>query len=114
MSTTSTVTEGNKHPNNAKAHKVDPKTVTKKYSKIPYADLAELLKNDEMAFLEHPYQKKIPRQTMHKACKKLEEMIGKPVMYTNSLLPINNHLTLEGYLLQLRPATSPQTHEEQQ
>ena len=88
----------------SKVHRVkDRKKLVKLYSSIPYAELADLLKKDDEAFLEGP----VKRQTVWKAAKKLSNMVGKKVIAERALLRLPGEEFLEGYSFSVAPQGSP-------
>ena len=55
---------------------------------IPYDEMANILKEDGTAFLEQDNDRPLKRQTMHKAAKKLSEMVGKKISYKRAFLRV--------------------------
>jgi len=81
-----------------KVHRVkDKKKLIRRYSIIPYSELEEILKKDDVAFLEGPFK----RQTVWKAARKLSSMVGKKVKAERTLLRLPGGESLEGYSFSL-------------
>lgn len=84
----------------SKVYPVNGSLIHKLYRKIPYDDLKELLKKDEIAFIEHPDGERLKRQTIHRAARVLSEALGKKVTYSEAIMQVDDR-NIEGYVLQL-------------
>jgi len=81
-----------------KVHRVkDRKQLIKHYRIIPYSELVDVLKKDSIAFFEDSAEQRLKRQTIHKAARKLSEMLGKKVIAEKTLLRLENGESMEGY-----------------
>lgn len=85
-----------------KVHPVNGTLIHKVYRKIPYEEIKELLKKDEMAFIEHPDGERLKRQTIHRAARILSNALGKKVTYSEAVMQLGaGKGTIEGYYLEV-------------
>jgi len=78
----------------AKVHSLKNAKAVRRYRLIPYDDLANVLRDEGEAFLEGPFR----RQTVWKAARKLESMLGKKIRTETALLRFpGEQEVLEGY-----------------
>jgi len=81
-----------------KVHRVkDRKRLIRHYRIIPYSELVDVLREDGVAFFEDSTEEPLKRQTVHKAARKLSEMLGKKVVAEKKILRLDNGESMEGY-----------------
>lgn len=80
-------------------HRVKEERVIKRYKVIPYSELAKVLKEDGLAFLENSSDQPLKRQTVWKAARKLSEMLDQKIVADYALVKLRGgKRLLEGYL----------------
>ena len=86
-----------------KVHSVKGKEVIKAYRLIPYDELTEVLKRDEIAFLEDSGQE-LKRGTVWRAARRLSETLGRRVVAERAYLRLEDGTYIPGYCFYLEPA----------
>lgn len=85
-------------PNNKVYQVKNKNSIVKRYRIIPYEELIQLLKNDEVVFFEDSKEQPLNRSTIWKAARKLSQMIGGKVVAQRALYRLADGVVLEGYL----------------
>jgi len=81
-----------------RVHRVkDKKLLIRRYKIIPYSELVDVLREDGVAFFEDSSEQPLKRQTVHKAARKLCEMLGKKVVAEKTFMRLKNGESMEGY-----------------
>lgn len=81
-----------------KVHRVKGKPIVRAYRLLPYSDIAQVLKEDGVAFLEDSRDHPLNRGTIWKGARKLSEMIDQKVIAERVFVTLENGSGLEGYL----------------
>jgi hypothetical protein len=90
-----------------KVYQTKGKTLVMRYRIIPYAELKEVLKKDDEAFLEDS-DGVLKRGTIWKAARRLSELVGQPVRAEKACLRFEGKPDIPGYSFSLeKPLTRP-------
>lgn len=93
---------------NLSVHRVrDKKRLVRSFRIIPYDDLAEILRDDGVAFFESSGEPPLKRQTVWRAARRLSEMMKKQVIAEHCVYKIQNGKELEGYAFSVKTQKTP-------
>jgi hypothetical protein len=85
-----------------RVHRAKDKEIVKAYRLIPYGELADVLRRDEVAFLEDS-EGELRRGTIWKAARRLSEIIGRRVAAERAYLRLEDGTYIPGYSFYLVP-----------
>jgi len=86
---------------------VKGREVIRAYRLIPYSELADVLRRDEIAFLEDSEQE-LKRGTVWRAARRLSEILGRRVVAERAYLRLEDGTYIPGYSFYLEPASQEQ------
>jgi hypothetical protein len=77
--------------------------IIKAYRLIPYSELVDVLRRDEIAFLEDS-EVKLRRGTIWAAARRLSEILGRRVVAERAYLRLEDGTYIPGYSFYLEPS----------
>lgn len=87
----------------SKIHRVsDRKSLVRSFRIIPYDDLAEILRDDGVAFFESSGEPPLKRQTVWRAARRLSEMMKEQVIAEHCLYNLKDGKQLAGYAFSVK------------